>query len=309
VFLASPEDSAVVVRQGVTKAREGKQYLAGNEKMLHAFYPAIKDLGGGYVGVGSDQAYLLIGWAKPELAWFVDYDPDVVTLHSIYRVFLLGVDTPDEFLALWTEDGRAAAKALLAAHITDPEELKRPRHLYLRYRGWIHRRLSAVKRRLVAAELPSFLNDQETYDFIRALLVAGRIRPMVANLLADEGIRGIAAAARELGVPIRLLYLSNAEEYWRRYDDQFKRNIEALPFDERGLVLRTLLTWSANGDYVYSTQPGDNFKRWLESPVIRNVYDISHARTRPVPDEINLLVVDTEPEDSPAARKAAERGV
>ncbi len=307
LFTNSAEDPPTEVRLGVTRGREGKHYLAGNEKTLQVYYPLLKDIGGSYVGVGSDQAYILIGWAKPEFAWLIDYDPEVVAIHSVYKAFFAANETPEEFLELWTEDGRPRGKKILAEAYPDEEERKRLQRLYLRYRGWINRRLQAVRRRFVKADVPSFLNDQATYDHIQAMLEVERIRPLLANLLDDEGVAGVATAARELGVPIRLLYLSNAEEYWKRYSDQFRANIKSFTFDERSIVVRTLLTWRVNEDYVYNSQPALNYLRWLEHPAIRNVYDIAHARPKAVAGEIKYFEVNTMPEDSPAARKAAER--
>ncbi|MCA9718011.1 MAG: trypsin-like serine protease, partial [Myxococcales bacterium] len=194
-LLKLAEDPPTEVRLGVTRGREGKHYLAGNEKTLQVYYPLLKDLGGGYVGVGSDQAYILIGWAKPEFAWLIDYDPEVVAIHSVYKAFFAANETPDAFLELWTEDGRARGKTILAEAIEDERERKRMQRLYLRYRGWINRRLQAVRRRFVAEEVPSFLNDQATYDHVRGMLAVDRIRPMVTNLLDDEGVAGIAESA------------------------------------------------------------------------------------------------------------------
>ena len=227
--------------------------------------------------------------------------------HSVYKAFFAANETPEEFLELWTEDGRPRGKKILAEAYPDEDERKRLQRLYLRYRGWINRRLQAVRRRFVKADVPSFLNDQATYDHIQAMLEVERIRPLLANLLDDEGVSGVASAARELGVPIRLLYLSNAEEYWKRYSDQFRANIKSFSFDERSTVVRTLLTWRVNEDYVYNSQPALNYLRWLEHPAIRNVYDIAHARPKAVAGEIKYFEVNTMPEDSPAARKAAER--
>ncbi|MCA9692943.1 MAG: hypothetical protein R3A51_11850 [Nannocystaceae bacterium] len=306
VFLDSPQDEPAETRGGVTTELIDKQYLAGNERTLQIFEPVVRGLGGGYVGVGSDQAYLFIGWARPEFAWLIDYDADVVAIHAVYKIFFQEAETPEAFLTFWTKDGRDAGKAALARHL-EGDALKAQTRLYLRYRGWIHRRLAYLKRQLAEAEVTSFLTDLESYQHIQAMLAAGRIRPMVADLNGDRGVVGIAAAAQKLGVPIRLLYLSNAEEYWTRYSEGFRANLKALPFDERSQVVRTLLTWAKNQDYVYNAQGAQNFLEWLAHPDIKNVYDIAHARPRVDPEVINYFVVDTEPEASPAARKAARR--
>jgi hypothetical protein len=65
VFFGSPEDPKPAHR-----ARDS-HYWVGNECALHGFYQDIKGLGGGYIGIGSDQAYLLLGWARPRLAWLI----------------------------------------------------------------------------------------------------------------------------------------------------------------------------------------------------------------------------------------------
>src|SRR5690606_26050555 len=122
-------------RGGVTRDREGKHYVAGNEKTLHAFYSSIADVGGGYVGVGSDQAYLLIGWARPEIAWLTDYDPDVIDVHEIYRLCILASETPEEMLALWDKTARPQLHALVDAEHEGPRA-KRLKGLYGRNRGW-----------------------------------------------------------------------------------------------------------------------------------------------------------------------------
>ena len=56
ILLASPEDPEPEIRGGIVKALEDVSYIVGNEWSLDAFRPAIAELGGGYVGVGPDQA-------------------------------------------------------------------------------------------------------------------------------------------------------------------------------------------------------------------------------------------------------------
>jgi len=303
IFQASVQDDAAELRLGVTKALHGKHYLAGNEKTLQAFYPHVRDAGGGYVGVGSDQAYLMIGWIKPEVAWLIDYDPAVVSVHSVYRVFFENTETPAELLELWTaEHKKRAAEMILAAH--DGERGKELRRLYLQNRGWINRRLKAVTKRLVKAKVPSYLNDQDQFDYVRSMLEAGRVRPLLANLLKDKGVRGVGAAATEMNVPINVLYLSNAEEYWKQYPPEFRENIASLPFADSAKILRTLLIWEVNEDYRYNVQPAKNFGEWLAQPYTKNVYDIVHARGRPDKTIINFFETDEPPAQSPAARRA-----
>ena len=303
ILFGSPSDEPPERRGGVTPDRLDKHYIAGNEKTLHAFYSSIVGIGGGYVGVGSDQAYLLIGWARPEIAWLTDYDPDVVDVHEIYRLCILASDTPDDMLGLWDKAGRPRVEALIDAE-HEGRKAKRLKALYGRNRGWIARRLLAQRDRLREATIPSWLTDPETYDYVRRMLQARRVRPVLANLLDAKGITGVAETARTLGVPIRVLYLSNAEEYWPKYTARYRANLAALPFAPEALVLRTLLIWDVNEDYRYNVQRADNYLGWLARPFVRNVYDVVHARPNPTRDAVNFFETEGDPDASPAARRA-----
>ncbi|HWB76689.1 MAG TPA: hypothetical protein VG755_17105 [Nannocystaceae bacterium] len=303
IFFGTLSDEAPEDRESVAGIDNEKHYVAGNEQRLDAFASTIANKGGGYVGVGSDQAYLFIGWARPELAWLVDYDPMVVDVHLVYRAFLRNAETPDDFLALWEQSAKEQA---LAAIRNEPGASKRHVRAYGRNRGWILRRLKMVGATMRAQETASFLTDQQQYAFVRELVLADRVRALVADLKGDGAIQAIGTAARELGVPVRVLYLSNAEGYWSRYRGKFRRNIAALPFDEQSVVLRTLLIWHINADYRYNVQPALNYVQWLARPFISTVYDIVHDRPEPSKAELNFFVTEGDPDASPAARRAAE---
>ena len=305
IFFDTPEDDAPDHRGGVTPAQEDKRYLAGNEKTLFAFYEDVKDLGGAYVGVGSDQAYLFIGWAKPELAWLVDYDPSVVSIHGVYRSFFLEFETPKELVAVWGKGGYEAGAAAIDAH-NEPGKAKQLKRLFAGHRAWINRRVHQQVKRMRAAKVPTFLTDQEMFDYIREMYRRERIRPMVANLLDSKGIQGVAKAAHELGVTVRILYVSNAEQYWRGYNRQFRSNVQALPVDEKSLLLRTLLIWDINGDYRYNVQPLANYQQWLAQPYVRSVYHIVFRRPKADPAIVNKNYTNSDPTESPVARKAAK---
>ena len=179
-FWDSPEDAAPAVRGGMNKRLSDLHYVVGNEYALHAFHDDVKDLGGGYVGVGSDQAYLLIGWQKPELAWLIDYDPTVKEIHRIYAALFAAAPTPARFYRLFfASHTDAALAALEATH--GPDEARALGRLYLKHRRLIRLRLWHVRARLKEAETPSYLTDQEIYDGIRSRVLQRRIRPMVVD--------------------------------------------------------------------------------------------------------------------------------
>ena len=270
-FLATPPDPPPELLGGVTLARHDRHYLTGNEHALHAFYPQVRDLGGGYLGVGAEQGYLLLGWSRAELAWLIDYDPAVVEVHRLHQTLLAAAATPDAYLALWQAPGRREAIAILrAAHPEDPALIDH----YRQHRARVSKRLSELRLEMQDAGVPSYLADAADYAHVRQLVLTGRVQALCADLTRSGAVASIGVAARRLGVALRVLYLSNAEEYWERLPQPFRDNLRALPVDERSLVLRTLLTWETNRDYRYNAQPASNYRRWLAVPDLRSIYDV-----------------------------------
>ena len=51
-----------------------------------------------------------------------------------------------------------------------------------------------------------------------------------------------------------MLYLSNAEQYWKRYTPQYRLNIAELPLHDDAVVLRTQLRGSIDKDFHYGIQ-------------------------------------------------------
>ncbi len=273
ILLASAEDAAPERLGGVTEARQGAHYVTGNEHGLHAFHERVRGLGGGYIGVGAEQAYLLIGWSRAELAWQIDYDPEVVDIHAVHHALIAAADTPAEYLALWHKPRRRDAIALVRAAY--PGEAGARRVALLRqHRSRVARRLDELQAEMLAAGVPCFLDDPGDYAHVRALVLGGRVRALTADLTREGAVVRVAAAARSLGVRMRVIYLSNAEEYWERLPPEFRGNLRALPVDARSVVLRTLLTWEDNRDYLYNAQSAHNYRRWLVEPDLGPIYDV-----------------------------------
>ena len=304
-FLATPEDPPPEALGGVTPERHGRHYLTGNEHALHAFHARVRGLGGGYLGVGAEQGYLLLGWSRAELAWLIDYDPAVVELHAVHQALIAAAASPDDYLALWQPTGRRAAIAAL--HAAQPGPTGAPLiELYRSSRARVARRLEELRQEMLAAGVPSFLADADDYAHVRALVLAGRVRALCADLTRDGAVAHIGAAARELRVPLRVLYLSNAEEYWERLPQPFRDNLRALPVDDRSLVLRTLLTWETNRDYRYNAQPARNYRRWLAVPDLRSIYDVIR-RDEIVVDERGFFETRELPDPAALRRRELRR--
>ncbi len=275
---------------------EGRHYLTCDEVNLHIWYEHVRDIGGAYAGVGSDQAYTFIGWMKPQIAWLTDYDPWVRTTHKIYRVAFENGSNIEEFRAFWSEENQDASWALLEAAWSEDPDFRFMRRVWGDWGPRIERRLRRYRRVLNEAGIPSFLTDEETYTFVRDFVLSGRTRSLLANLLDDTALNTIGDVSRELDVPIRVFYLSNAEDYWD-YPDQFRANFQGLHFDENSLILRTNASKRRNGDYRYCMQPALNFQQWLQQDYVDNVDDIWIQPRIESEDHIPLTNMDDEPFD------------
>ena len=102
----------------------------------------------------------------------------------------------------------------------------------------------------------TWLSDPELYAYIRRMVAGGRLRPINGNLAGKTAMATIAASTRELGLAVKLLYLSNAEEYLF-YTPDFVANVRALPVVADSVVLRTI-----HDRFVGWESPGDGDRRW-----------------------------------------------
>jgi len=262
----------------------------------YLFQPHIEDLGGGYVGIGPDQAYLFIGWQRPHLAWVIDYDPWVVWVHKAYHAFFREAETPQAWFDFLHEDNKKAAIAAIRKHYAEDPDLENIVEAYKEMRLKAYWRILGIRNNMRTAKIENFIENQKQYDFVRDLVMAGRVRPMLGNLLDDTAILGISETARELDVPIRVLYLSNAENYWS-YPDQYIENMLSIPFDEQSVVIRTSASKPDNGDYRYSVQPGNAFQAWLKTGEVDNVRDMIPRAEIDGPKHYPIDVYDDMPEE------------
>lgn len=251
----------------------GSHYWVSNESAHDVWRETIGKLGGALAGVGTDQLYLLAGWQEPSLLLALDFDAEVVRVHELYGIAFEKAETPEAFLQLWRDVARDADSwdELLAAAYSD-EAVRKRQHRTLDVAGTIiSARLGQVRRRYAGLGIPCFLTDAAQYEKVRTLWQEGRVVALRGDLTATSAMLTAAAAMRKLGVPLRTLYLSNAEKYFD-YGPNFRANIAAQPFDEKSLILRTRHSprmGAVKGDvYHYNTQAGANFVAWMaDSPV------------------------------------------
>lgn len=243
-------------------------YIQSNESRHDLYFPYIENVGGAFIGVASDPGYTLMAKARSELAFMMDIDYRVVDLHHMYRVFILESETPEALHDRWNPDKREESMALLQEKLADDFDGRRVARILQGYRAGretVWRHLAKVIARKRDGEPTSWLSDPENYAHVRALYQTGRLRIMHGDLTGASSLQTVATACKELGVPVRVLYMSNAEEYFK-YTKQFRENMRAQPIDDATMVLRTIYSkkWEHADLWAYQIQPMSDFLARLD---------------------------------------------
>ncbi len=279
-------------------------YAVSNENQLWLWHDTLVDRHGVFVGVGCDQNYLMAGWSKPDVLVLMDFDQVVVDVHHVYRSLFMAAKDPAEFMALWKK--KKEVHDLLEKDITDKTELKRARSAYDTFGTEVAYRLKVLHDTFKAQKMSTFLDDQTQYQYVVDLYKTNRVFSVRGDLTADLTVKAIGSAAHTMGLPVRVLYLSNAETYWP-FGKGYKENVASLPFDEKSIVIRTIgLGSNKNVDpFHYITQDAGNFLLWLKQPWIQGIYKLVKYR-RPLEAE-HAYTIDSNPDDvGPKAKPSKE---
>ena len=261
-LLAGPEERIVSRREHFTVSNEYRHDL---------WFPYLRGLGGVHVGVASDQNYTLMAVAGSEVGYLIDLDRDVVRLHRVYMALIAASPDPEGFLARFDAAAQAETARLIEAGLADmPADDRAAAHEFV----GDHR--EALRAYLGGVRAPgehhagTWLSNPELYEHMREMVAGGRLRPINGNLAGKTAMKTIAAGARALGLPVKTLYLSNAEEYLS-YTAAFADNVRALPGDPGSVVLRTIhdrfTGWEDCGEgdrrWNYQVQPLADFQARL----------------------------------------------
>jgi hypothetical protein len=262
--------------------RDPFAYLTTNEPRGFVWRAYIEDIGGAYVGIGSDQSYSYIATARSRWAWVMDYDPRVVQNHLRLRAFILAAPTPEEFVALFTPEGKRRALAILDEAYADDPQLRSLRWGYIATRDELHPYFAAQRRPSRYQRGFGWLRDAESYRYIRTMYEQGRISIKAADLLMEGAMQQMGAAARELGVPVRVYYTSNAPTAWGgQVTPAYRRNVLSLPFDAESLVLQTTDGGGSlrqKTKWHHNVQWGRLLHERLEQPGYDNVWKLLEGR-------------------------------
>lgn len=257
-FLAGPEDSLL---------KTPIHYMKSNEVRHDVFFPYVAGKGGVYVGVGSDQNYTLAAVAGSELVFLLDIDQSVVDLHRCYEALIEASPDPKTLYDRWDAAHQDESVQILeTAYAGLPEaDRKRIVRLYKAARETVYVHLDRVIRRHQGEEPTAWMSNRAMYDRVRALFLADRVRMMAGDLTGSSSLQSVGSAAKALGLPVRVIYFSNAEEYFE-YGKQFVANVEALAGDDDAMVLRTIYSkkWvHADQLWAYQVQPLADFRARL----------------------------------------------
>lgn len=281
-------------------------YWTSNETRLDLFFDAVEQRGGVYVGVGTDQNYVLAGWAQPERMVLMDFDEAIVGLHSAYAVAFTRSDTPEQFVTWWTKKKRNAFRRAIKSHFkAEPKKRRAALKAHYTARYVVEKRLHWLMETFVKRKA-TFLTDPAQYAFVRNLVLNDRVAAVRGDLTQDRTVRAIGRLAKADAATVGVFYMSNAEQYFP-YAWRFRRNIKALPFDERSVVVRTSGLKSlprVRGTYYhYNTQAGLSFQQFLSQKRARNALALLRYGT-PQAERGHSHIMGS-PEEAKAARKAA----
>jgi len=264
-FLAGPTDGGEPLPN---------HYVKSNERRHDTWFPYVEDLGGAFVGVGPDQCYTVAAAQGAELMFLLDIDHMVVDVHNNYQVLIEASETPAQLHERFNATEQDASIALLEEAYADVDKKTRRLRLqtYRASRETIYRHLKHVIERNQGDAKTSWLSNPDYYKHIRTLFQNDRVRIMDGDLTGADTMTSVGVATTKLQVPVRVLYLSNAEEYYK-YTKQYVANVAGLPGDEKSVALRTIYNkeWEhADTLWNYQVQPLANYQEFLSGGEVRS---------------------------------------
>ena len=250
-----------------------------NEDRYELFQKYVKGVQGGYIGVGSTQNFTFAAWAKSEWIWMMDFTRIVVAANKIHASFIRRATTPEEFRNYWNITNQEKAYTAI-----EEDYAKDPTYNFIKsslkvVRPFFLKRVALMTTLSNKRKYTIWFKDTEDYQHIRSLILNNKVRFLRGDITGPTTVQGIAKAAKDMGVTIRVIYFSNAEEYLKTtlptgelkhgYTDGFKKNWLSIPIDAKSLVIRSYSQNKAKfiwpEDSGFSTQRGFHYHIMLSS--------------------------------------------
>lgn len=285
---AEPEVGITPVRDPVAatlwslpqeKVPKGRlHYFRSNEWRQDLLAPHLDSLGGALMGVGSDQNYTMAAMAKSSWLLLVDFDPRMPIVHEIYRILVVASETPASLLARFDHDAEDQTIELLqTSDAPEPMRATLVSH-FKKYRNAWFRYLRRVSRTTWEGHPFTWLSNRDLYRHVRDLHRAHRIWSFTGNLLGTTTVRAVARFARDQGITLRVVYFSNAEQFFA-YEPEFQKNMRVLPTDDRTVVVRTVrhryTPKAPKGRWHYVVHNFSDFLRRMDTGHYKKVFSFT----------------------------------
>ena len=252
-------------------------YITSNERHHTASLAYAHETGGVFIGIGTDQNFLLIPRVRPTHLVMVDFDQWAVDTHAIYQHLFKTKETPREFVNFFSPKQVHAKRRELRTSGLTPAHGARLERVYARYHEEIFKRLREVRRHLNRDGTAGYLNDQVTYDYLRSFAITGRYAALRGDLTGERSLTSLATTLKALRLQVGAVSLSNAEQYFK-YTRSFKRNMRAFHLSPNALVFRTFRVQGRHYEYYLQS-----FTAFLESLHDGGPPHIARLVTRRIP--------------------------
>ncbi len=287
-----------------------------NEDRLELFLPAVEGLGGGYFGVGSIQNFILAAWARSEYIWLMDFTKIVVAANRIHIAFMKNAPTKEEYRALWQLDSAVKANEIIEKEYGNREDIAFIKQAYKTSGPYLRNSLKNFDKLVARRKFATYLSDQSQYEYIRSLALQNRIRPLKGDLTVGTTVTGIAEAAKKMGITFRIIYFSNAEEYFGSYPAGFRNAFVQMPVDDKTLLVRTIafrrdkFRWAADSElstdrgFHYNLMPFQLFQQKID-PALPGKIDVRDLFQEAVidPRDYGISYIGYTPSDKPFAER------
>ena len=268
-------DLATIPDEGTP--RPARHFPVSNEWRHDLLFPFLHGLGGAYVGVGSDQNYTMAAAAGSDLVLLVDYDPQIPLVHRMYRALISVSETPDALIAHFAPEATAESERIIATELADDPRKDEVVAYYHRQHAWFERYLRRMVRARHDGVAVAWIGDAAMYARIRALHRARRIQTFNGDVTAERTLRAVGDVAKRAGETVRVLYFSNAEQFFP-YSDAFIHNVDNLPTDDRSIVVRTVnhrrLVKPGPRDWHYVVEDMPDFLARLHTGLYRHSFQL-----------------------------------
>lgn len=216
----------------------GLHYITSNENRLDLFYPYIRNQGGIFLSVGTDQNLTLMSWAQSTGGILIDRDAFAVLTNRLHVYALKSSLTYAAFRDFWSDAARVKAAARLTQPSISDTDLSHFMDLVGHPRG-IAYRLRRLENIAQKTGVENFTVSAKLFNHLKHMAAANAILVLRGDLTGHTTMPKLAAQLKLAHLPVSLVYLSNIEDY-PMDTGALRRNLGNFAMNDEALLLRTL---------------------------------------------------------------------